>query len=481
MKLHISGLLGFIALAATGAVAQTPAAAPAGPKVTIDSGVLVGESKDGVNFFRGVPFAKAPIGDLRWKAPVKPDKWPGDRLAVAYEPPCPQVVNLDQKTTNGGGVAGVQSEDCLYVNVFAPAGASKAPIMVWLYGGAGYLGAAHLGSFNGTSNAKQGVITITANYRLGPLGGFAHPALTKEAKAKGEGTGAFALMDAVATLEWVKRNAAAFGGDPNNVTLAGQSAGAGMVVNLLSVPSAKGLYQKAVVESGALLGPATQLADVEKRGAEAARALGLGDNPTMAQLRAVSAQTLAGAEATRRGFGSPVDGKFKTTATVEALNAGTEIDVPVMIGSNSGEGGFDGARTIAKLAGDTGAGAWLYNFAYVPSFRKDEWKTGTIHSGEIMFAFDSLETSSWAASAGGKANDADRAVAKKVNSCWIAFFKMDPKAKSLTCADGFTWPAYTEAGDDAARFEASPKLVKSKTIPNGPPPAPSAAASGPAN
>ena len=101
----------------------------------------------------------------------------------------------------------------------------------------------------------------------------------------------------------------------------------------------------------------------------------------------------------------PVDGKFKTTATIDALNAGTEIDVPVMIGSNGGEGGFDGARKIASLAGDTGAGAWLYNFVYVPDFRKNEWKNGAIHSAEIMFAFDSAPTSSWSTGPGGTVND----------------------------------------------------------------------------
>ncbi len=477
MKRLIAGALSLTALATAVAFAQTPAPKPAQVKATIDAGVLIGETQDGVNVFRGVPFAKPPVGALRWKAPQKPDTWPGERAAVAFEPGCPQPVNIDQKTSNGGGVSGVQSEDCLYLNVYAPANAKNAPIVVWLYGGASYLGAGHLGSYNGTSNARNGVITIPINYRLGALGSFAHPALTKE----GGATGGFALMDAVAALEWVKRNAAAFGGDPGNVTLAGQSAGAAMVVNLLSIPSAKGLYAKAVVESGALLGPGTPLKDAEKKGVEAAKALGLGEGATAAQLRSVSAQTLVANPATQRGFTAPVDGKFKTTATLDALNAGSEIDVPVMIGSNGGEGGFDGARKIASLAGDAGAGAWLYNFTYVPDFRKNEWKNGAIHSAEIMFAFDSAPTSSWSTGPGGGVNDKDRAVAKRVNSCWVAFYKMDPKAKSLTCADGFTWPAYTDAGDETAQFGETPKLVKSKTIPNGPPPAAPQAASAPAN
>jgi para-nitrobenzyl esterase len=483
----IVGGLSAMALATVPALAQTTSqgrkATPA--KVTIDSGVLVGESIDSVNVFRGVPYAKPPIGGLRWKTPQKPDKWPGERSAVAFEPPCPQPTNVDGKTANGGGVAGVTSEDCLYLNVYAPANASKAPVVVWLYGGAFYLGAGHLGSYNGTSNARNGVITVAINYRLGSLGTFAHPALTKEAGTTGE-TGGFALMDAVAALQWVKRNATAFGGDPNNVTVAGQSAGAMMVLDLLSISAAKRLYHKAVIQSGAMmLGTAPKLADAEKRGADAATALGLpGAQATVAQLRAISAQTLVANPATQSGFsipmglstapnallplGAPIDGRFKTTSTIDALNAGTEIDVPVMVGSNSGERGFDGARTVAKLAGASGAGAWLYRFAYVPAFRKTEWKNGAIHSAELMFTFDSIDTSSWSQSASGKADNADRAFAKTVNSCWIAFYKMDPKAKSLTCADGLVWPAYTEATDQAMQFKDKPQVVKSKTIPDGP-------------
>ena len=467
MKRIIAGMLSLAALATAVAVAvaQTTPAKPEQVKVKIDTGTLIGETSDGVSVFRGVPFAKAPVGELRWKAPVKPDAWPGERAAIAFEPPCPQPVNIDQRTSNGGGVSGVQSEDCLYLNVYAPANAKNAPVVVWLYGGASFLGAGHLGSYNGTSNAKNGVITIPINYRLGPLGTFAHPALT----AEGGNTGGFALMDAVAALEWVKRNAAAFGGDPNNVTVAGQSAGGMMVMNLLSIPSAKGLYQKAIVQSGAGLMQSQPLSAIEAKGVEAATALGLA-NATAAQLRSVSAQTLVANPATQRGFSAPIDGKFKTTSTVDALNAGTEIDVPVMVGSNSGEGGFNGARTVAKQAGDTGAGAWLYHFAYVPEFRKAEWKNGAIHSAELMFSFDTLDTSSWSQSASGKADAADAAMAKKVNSCWIAFYKMDPKAKSLTCADGFSWPAYTDGADEAAQFtNAGPRVVKSKSIPNGPP------------
>lgn len=440
---------------------------PTPARATVDSGVLVGEVHEGINVFRGVPYAKPPIGELRWKAPQRLDKWPGERAAVANEPPCPQPVNSDG-TVNGGGVVGIQSEDCLYLTLYAPVNASNAPVVLWLFGGGAFLGAGHLGSYNGTSNAKNGVITVSINYRLGALANFSHPALSKAAGAK-DPLGNFALTDAVAALEWIKRNAAAFGGDAGNVTIAGQSAGGAMVMNLLSIPAAKGLYQKAVVESGALLSPAQTLQDAEKRGVDAVKSLGLPDNVTAAQLRAVSAQTLVANAATRRGVASPLDNRFRKMATIDALNAGTEIDVPVMIGANSGEPGFDNARTVAKLTGDAGAGAWLYHFAYVPAFRQNEWKAGAIHSAELMFAFDSIDTSGWANSATGKADAADRAVAKLVNSCWIAFYKMDPKAKSLSCAEGVTWPAYTDATDEVLQFKDKPQVVKSKTISNGPP------------
>jgi para-nitrobenzyl esterase len=396
---------------------------------------------------------------------------------VAFEPPCTQATSSDGKTVNAGGVAGASSEDCLYLNVYAPAIADKAPVVVWLHGGGFVVGAGHLGSYNGTSNAKQGVITVSINYRLGGLGGFAHPVLTDEAGSR-EWLGSYALMDAVAALEWVSNNIAAFGGDPGNVTVAGQSAGGVAVVSLLSIQAAKGLFHKAIVQSGADIRPASTLPDAEESGAAAATLMGLpGADATSAQLRAVSAQTVVAAYAALRTAevplnSFPIDGRFKTTATIDALNNGTEIDVPVMIGSNNGEQGLDAARTIASLAGDSGAGAWLYQFAYVPDFRKAEWPNGAIHSAELLFAFDSPDTSSWSVSAGGTVNDQDRAVAKRVNSCWVAFYKMNPNEKSFTCADGFSWPAYTDVDDQAARFEQTPTLVKSKSLPNGPPPAP---------
>jgi para-nitrobenzyl esterase len=435
-------------------------------KVNIDAGVLVGDSTDGINSFKGVPFAKPPVGDLRWTPPQKPVKWSGDRDATQYQLPCVQPTNADGKTPNGGGVWGTTSEDCLYLNVFAPANAKQAPVMVWLHGGASYLGGAHLGGYNGTSFAKQGVITVTVNYRLGPLGYFAHPALTKAAGAK-EGLANYGLMDAVAALEWTQRNIEKFGGDKNNVTVFGQSAGGGMVMGLLSTPSAKGLFQKAGVQSGAALRAASTLADAEKAGISAATALGLpGANATLEQLRAIPVQKFTENRDTARGTGAPIDGRFKTQSTLDAFEKGTAHYVPLLIGSNNGEGGFDGARKTAAFM-SAKAPAYLYQFAYVPEWRKSAQPQGAPHSAEIVYVFDSWKHSS---SGDPRVNATDEAVAKRVNSCWVAFAKADVKAKSLHCADGFHWNSYSDSGDDAAIFEAKPKLAKSKTLPNGPPP-----------
>jgi len=453
----------FSAAMLSASLAVTAMASPV--KVTVDSGTLVGDAKDGVNSFKGVPFAKAPVGDLRWAAPQKPDKWKGDRDATQFPMPCPQPTNPDGKTPNGGGVTGKTSEDCLYVNIHAPANAKNAPVMVWLYGGASYLGSASLGSYNAPSFAQNGVIIVAANYRLGPLGSLAHPAVTKAAKPK-DAVANYALMDAVAALQWVQRNIGKFGGDTKNVTIFGQSAGGGMVVNLLGIPSAKGLFAKAGIQSGASLRPGQTLEAAEKAGTAWAEKVGVGADATLAQLRAVTPETILSKRETATALGTPIDARFKVKSTQDAFKDGTANYVPLIIGSNNGEGGFDGARTVAT-AMSAKAPVFLYQFAYVPEWRKKEQPQGAPHSAEIVYVFDSWNTTSLRV--GGTVQPSDREVAKRVSSCWVAFAKADAKAKSLTCADGFNWPAFTAAGDDAARFEAKPSVVKSKTVPNGPP------------
>jgi para-nitrobenzyl esterase len=453
-------------LLASASLAVSAMALAAPVKVSIDAGTLVGESTDGVNSFKGVPFAKPPVGELRFAAPQKPDKWKGDRDATQFQLPCSQPTNPDGKTPNGGGVTGITAEDCLYLNLHAAANAKNAPVMVWLYGGASYVGGAHLGSYNAPSFAKNGVIIVTANYRLGPLGSLSHPAISKAAKSN-DAVANYALMDAVAALEWVQRNIGKFGGDKKNVTLFGQSAGGGMVVGLLGTPSAKGLFAKAGIQSGAALRPAMNLEAAEKAGSEWATKMGLdGANATLEQLRAVPVEKFLTGRELAGSLGTPVDGRFKTKSTQDAFKDGSANYVPLIIGSNNGEGGFDGARTVAT-AMSAKAPVFLYQFAYVPEWRKQEQPQGAPHSAEIVYVFDSWHTTSLRVN--GTVQAADKDMAKRVNSCWAAFAKAAADAKSLNCGDGFTWPAFTAENDEAARLAAKFEVVKSKTLPNGPP------------
>jgi para-nitrobenzyl esterase len=209
------------------------------------------------------------------------------------------------------------------------------------------------------------------------------------------------------------------------------------------------------------------LADAEKAGMSVATAMGLpGANATVEQLRAIPAEKFMANRETARGTGSPVDGRFKTQSTLDAFEKGTAHYVPLLIGSNNGEGGFDGARKTAAFM-SAKAPAYLYQFAYVPEWRKEAQPQGAPHSAEIVYVFDSWKHSS---SGDPRVNATDEAVAKRVNSCWVAFAKADVKAKSITCAEGFKWSSYTSSNDEAAVIADKPKTVKSATLPNGPPP-----------
>lgn len=442
--------------------AQMPAEIDA-VTVEAEDGTLSGSRENGVLVFRGVPYAAAPIGDLRWRAPQPVADWPGVRAASAHEAPCVQPVDVDTTVANFGGVNGAQSEDCLYLTVYAPEGAANAPVMIWFHGGAFFLGAGHLGSYDGTANAKQGVITIGVNYRLGSLANFVHPAL--EDSRDGEPQGNYALQDSVAALEWVRDNIAAFGGDPDNVTIAGQSAGGGIVTNLLSLPAAEGLFAKAMVQSGSILLPDRDPAEAGRMAVEALKTIGIEEDVSAAELRSISAQTFAASEKLRVGFFFTTDPDWKPVSTIEALRAGNEFDVPLLVGTNMGERGFRAARTFATLAGDEGAPAFLYRFDHVPAFRQEEWTKGPIHSAELMFAFDSIDQSSWG---GEKADARDRAIARQVNSCWVAFAKMPTDARTLECADGFTWQPYASQGETARFTTEGPVMADGREFPDGP-------------
>ncbi|WP_233998121.1 carboxylesterase/lipase family protein [Erythrobacter sp. QSSC1-22B] len=427
------------------------------------AGTLQGSRENTVIVFRGVPYAAAPVGESRWRSPQPVKPWQGVRAATAHEPACTQPVDLDTTVANFGGVNGAQSEDCLYLTITAPEGAADAPVLVWFHGGAFFLGAGSLGSYDGTANARQGVITVSVNYRLGAMANLVHPALESDSLDQPQGN--YALQDSVAVLEWVRDNIANFGGDSGAVTVAGQSAGGGIVTNLLSLPSAQGLFHKAIVQSGSLLLPDRPKADAEKMAIEALSTIGVDGGATADGLRSISSQTFAASEALRAGFFFNHDQAFKPVSTIDALKAGTEVDVPLLVGSNKGEGGFRAARTFAGLAGDEGAPAFLYRFDHTPALRAAEWRSGPIHSAELMFTFDSIDQSSFG---GPKADSDDRDLAEKVNGCWVAFVKMPANARNFECAGGFDWQPY-KPGGSAVLIEANGlRAVPADAMPDGP-------------
>jgi para-nitrobenzyl esterase len=461
MKALILGLV--LAAAATPAFTQTV-------KATTKAGVLVGGVEDGVKVFKGVPYAQPPVGPLRWRAP-QPIRWTGERLATEFALPCLQPTNADGRP-NGAGVTGASKEDCLYLNVWAPANARKAPIMLWLYGGGGTMGSGHVRTYQGAEFAKDGVVLVTINYRLGALGGFSHQALTKTAGTEPHSN--YHLLDAMAALRWIKDNAAAFGGDPDNITLFGESAGATMVANLVTSPAAKGLFNKVIIEStGSLPTAATPLDRAEARGADVATALGLpGANATAEQLRAVPAERLIMDRAIGGGLRTILDGKVKTQSIIDAFAAGTAIDVPMIIGTNSDEGRLNGTQRVATYA-MSGAPVFQYFFDYVPDWRRPDTPNGVPHAGEIPYVFNTVN---YDRTAGSRMTDKDRAVAARVHSCWVAFAKQAVSARTIRCADGFAWPARTEANNKAvALFQERPSLTqadKLRSPPNGAAPGP---------
>ena len=434
--------------------------------VQTTSGRLAGENNGAVAVFKGVPYAQPPIGKLRW-APPQPVHWTGVRDATAFGAPCLQSTNPDGVTANGGGVAGASREDCLYLNIWAPARARNAPVMVWLYGGGGTMGAGSVSTYDGSAFARDGVVLVTINYRHGALAGFAHPSV---AQANRSPDANFHLLDAIAALKWVKANASAFGGDPANMTLFGESAGATMVANLLTSPLARDLFAKAIIEStGSLPTPGTPLPRALELGADFATAHGLaGPDASIDQLRTLSGAEILAHAKTRGGLRTVIDGTAKSQSIMEGFAAGNALDVPMIIGTNSDEGRLGGTQRVATHA-MTGAPVWQYFFDYVPEVRRADNPNGAPHAAEIPFVFDTLAIDRRIA---GKVTEEDQRVAFLMHGCWVAFAKQPATARSISCPD-FDWPARTEQnGQSVAHFQAAPSLTKApglKSPPNGAP------------
>ncbi len=357
------------------------------------SGAVRGATAGGVSSFKGIPFAASPVGELRWRTPQPAKGWAGVRDATKFGADCVQVT---PPFAAAMGAANAKSEDCLFLNVWRPANArpgAKLPVMVWIYGGAFLFGSGALPTYDGTAFAKQGVILVTLNYRLGRFGFFAHPALSAEHPEEAKGN--YAFMDQIAALKWVRANIAGFGGNPGNVTIFGESAGGVSVHNLLVSPLSRGLFHKAIIESGGardgILTGRPMRADNADRdykvsgetiGLNFAKKMGVAGNGTgaLAQLRALSAdQVLDGGATTDGPDGVPtypgpiLDGKLVTETAEQSYKAGHQMKVPLMIGSNSAEvpGGFVAGDTKEALLASFGRGKDAAKAAYDPAGTTD--------------------------------------------------------------------------------------------------------------
>jgi para-nitrobenzyl esterase len=319
-----------------GAVGVPRVAEAADPlQVTVDTGVLKGRTDNGTRQFLGVPYAAPPVGPLRWTAPRPASSWSGVRNATSPGSQCAQTAGLPLSSTT--------NEDCLFLNVYVPAGGAPVkPVMVWIHGGAYSLGAAD--QYDPTELAKRGdVVVVAINYRLGPFGYLAHPALSAEATDRSSGD--YGLMDQQAALRWVKRNVAAFGGDAANVTIFGESAGGSSVCSQVASPQAAGLFVRAIAESGCAF-PAPTVATAERTGVKFATDLGCGasaDRAVAACLRSKPAQDLldkSGFSVTNMNLlWSPTAGGSILPLDVQtAFERGAFNRVPVIQGTNHDEG-----------------------------------------------------------------------------------------------------------------------------------------------
>lgn len=460
------------------------ASALAGPVVHTDKGDVEGAVKaSDVQSFLGIPFAAPPVGDLRWRAPQPAAAWPSVLTATAYSKDC---IQEPQAYAPGPGFNNPTSEDCLYLNIWRPAVTAKKPlpVMVWIYGGAWIMGAGSFPSYDGTEFARQGVILVNFNYRLGRFGVFAHPELSRE--QAGQPVANYGVMDQIAALKWVKSNIAAFGGDPANVTIFGESAGASSVNILMASPQARGLFARAISESGGAHSGMQSLQNAEAVGKAWADKM---HAPDLTALRALPADKVWDGPATVPA--SPiVDGKLIVASTDVAFATGLAAHVPYIAGSNSREeslirwlpgtderwfaglkaegpkllafytaDGTEAKAALGKLWGEAAMTAptrarvraladksdkvWLYRYAYVPDAAMGS-VPGAGHDAEMEMVFKNPDMR-WK----GKWSAADLSIANSVNGYWVNFAKTgNPNGPGLP-----VWPAYMPRSDILMNFD----------------------------
>ncbi len=478
-------------------------ASPNNPTVTIDAGTLEGAVAGEVVFFKGIPYAAPPVGDLRWRSPQPVQPWSGVRPAVEYGDDCIQLPLEGDASASGGE----RSEDCLVLNLWRPTAVEpeeKLPVLVWIHGGGFLNGSSAAAIYDGSAFAEQGLVVVSFNYRLGRMGFFAHPALT----AAGEGPlGNYGLMDQLAALQWVQRNIAAFGGDPEQVTIMGESAGGISVMHHLTSPQSAELFHQAAVLSGGgrsflvslrnLSEGTAALPSAEQSGVEFARSMGITSDgaEALTALRALPAEQVNGdmsmadlLDKPPTYAGGPIfDGEVITATPQAILQAGAAANVPILIGTTSADlpvafppidnplsffgadatralaaynpdGTLPGeavvvtiaidmtmhepARFVARQMTDANNPAWLYRFGYVAESLRPE-TLGADHASEQPYLFSTLD-----ARYGEAVTANDREMARLFHTYFANFAKTgDPNGDGLP-----PWPQYDPATPDLMIF-----------------------------
>ncbi len=466
------------------------------PRATVQQGVLAGHDAEGVVSFKGVPYARPPVGELRWRPPQPAAPWTGERDATRVGAIC------IQPPANGDNGVGPlpMSEDCLTLNVWAPVERDgPLPVMFWIHGGGLNNGSGTAALYDGTRLAKRAVVVVTINYRLGRLGFFDHPALAAERDAD-EPAANYGLMDVVAALRWVRDNAAAFGGDRDKVTIFGESAGGALVTRLMISPEARGLFHRAVVQSGLGRDEGTPLdaarrdggASMQARGQAFAAAHGA---TTAEDLRAIPAEAFL--QPAPNFYGGDLlvrDGVYVTEEVEAAFAAGREAPVPLIIGTNSAEfwwmkpsdltpygaiddamtdqeraaflaayGGQEGydqfvlsdlvfnepARRLARLHARNGHPTYLYRFDVV-SAAMPEPHEGATHASERQYVFDNLTASPWPTA------EMDQRQADQMAGYWTTFAaKGDPNGGGRQA-----WPEFGAEPDRLLEFTNEGPVAK---------------------
>jgi len=482
---------------AVGSIAAAPPVpAQIEDPVQLDSGLISGGpiSSTGIRVFRGIPFAAPPVGDLRWRPPRPVTSWDGVRAAEEFGSVCVQPPGMGRLNIAVLEDSPPLDEDCLYLNVWtgAESPSEGRPVMVYAYGGAFTEGAGSVALYDGTRLAEKGPVVVTLNYRLGPFGFYVHPDLAAESEHGSAGN--YGLMDVLAVLRWVQANIAAFGGDPDNVTLFGQSAGAMMVAVLAASPEAEGLFHRGIAQSAGWMGltmtPMRTRAQTGQQGLEAAEALGA---PTVAELRALPADEITAL----RGAGIIVDGWVIPEDLTIVFEEGRQNEVDILVGSTLDEGSFfaEGPsaaewanqvrsrwgdlaeevlalyppeqvaesfpelfsheltwqmRLLGERQADTGNQAYAYYFAYTPPVDPGVPSLGAAHAAEIPYVFNNLgqlplypdNSSPELAAASGSG----QALAELMSSYWVNFARSgDPNVDGLP-----EWPAFHSLLDSPA-------------------------------